>query len=156
MVAVFCDVTPCRLVDRYQRVGGNCGIRFQNTRISLFYHKGGGYRSLRKIYQTTRHHNPEDCNLNFQRRGNFRVLTLSVSSSARLIRCRGHLFTVPLPSSDRHYLLHHSGFQPSCHKMLDLKFSRQWLWRILAVVGVTPYSLAKVYWYDRGTYRLHL
>jgi hypothetical protein len=133
MIAVFWDVTPCRLVDRYQRVRGNCGLHLQNTRVPLFYPEGGGNRFLWNIYQTTRRHSPEYFNLNFKRRGNFKALTLSMRSSvvACLNLCRGNVFILPLPSNDRLQLLHHSGFRPSYHNMLDSKLSRQRLWSIL-------------------------
>jgi hypothetical protein len=41
-------------------------------------------------------------------------------STVFVIRCRGNLFTEPLPSNKRLFWLHYSGFRASCHKMATI------------------------------------
>jgi hypothetical protein len=42
-------------------------------------------------------------------------LDVSVSPPNKFIRCRGNVFTKPLPSNSRIIRLHCSGFHASCH-----------------------------------------
>jgi hypothetical protein len=61
-------VTPCVLVERYQRFGG----LFCFHLLPLSNSEDGGNRFLQNVdtYQTTRNHIPRDPNLNIHSRGN--------------------------------------------------------------------------------------
>jgi hypothetical protein len=66
-ITVFRDVTPCILLDRYHRFGGMCCFNLQDRRILYSYtlklEAASPFERLVIIYEATRRHVPETCNI---------------------------------------------------------------------------------------------
>jgi hypothetical protein len=61
-MAVFWVVTPCRLVEVYQRLRGTYCLHHQDL-IALMMEATSTSETLVNFYQTTRRYNPEDSHL---------------------------------------------------------------------------------------------
>jgi hypothetical protein len=48
-IVIFLDVTPCSLVETYQRLGGTCCLPFQDMRVRTVGKWGNRHRDVRKV-----------------------------------------------------------------------------------------------------------
>jgi hypothetical protein len=60
-MAFFWVITPCSLVEVYQRFRGTCCLHYQGLNAAC--EAASNSETLVNFYQTTRHYNPEDSNL---------------------------------------------------------------------------------------------
>jgi hypothetical protein len=66
-IVVFWDVTPCTLVNRYQRFGGICCLHLQGD-------TEGSSKVFDNMYQTTRRYILEECYIRNDRRDKINFL----------------------------------------------------------------------------------
>jgi hypothetical protein len=74
-MAVFWVVAPCSLLEVYRRFSGACRLHHQ-VLIALMIEAASTSETSVKLYQPTRHNNPEDSQLHTGRRENLKSYVL--------------------------------------------------------------------------------
>jgi hypothetical protein len=85
-MAVFWVVSPCSLVEVYQRFRGPCCLHHQGDEFALMMEAARTSETLVNFYQTARCCNPEDSNLHTHRRENLRSANILLSHRENLVR----------------------------------------------------------------------